>query len=56
MYRIIGTDRRYGMIECYGEFKELRDCVAHMDTLMRSFGNIIRFRCVEFGPRGVRCK
>lgn len=47
MYRIIGTDRRYGMKKCYGEFETLRDCVVHMDTLMRSFGNIISFKCLE---------
>ena len=47
MYRIIGTDRRYGMKECYGEFRNLRDCVTHMNSLMRSFGNIINFSCVE---------
>ena len=41
MYRIIGTDRRYGTKECYGEFKTLRDCVTHMNTLMRSWGNIM---------------
>ena len=47
MYRIIGTDRRYGMKECYGEFTSLMDCVTHMNMLMRSFGNIINFSCVE---------
>ena len=47
MYRIIGTDKRYGKKECYGEFKNLRDCVTHMDSLMRSFGSIICFKCLE---------
>ena len=47
MYRIVGTDRRYGMKECYGEFRNLRECVTHMNSLMRSFGNIINFSCVE---------
>ena len=47
MYRIIGTDRRYGKKACYGLFKTLRDCVVHMDSLMRSFGHIISFKCEE---------
>ena len=44
MYRIIGIDRRYGKKDCYGEFKELRDCLSHMNFLMRSLGNIIKFK------------
>lgn len=47
MYRIIGTDRRYGTKACYGEFKGLKECVTHMNSLMRSFGNIIKFKCEE---------
>ena len=47
MYRIIGTDRRYGKKACYGRFKNLRACVIHMDSLMKSFGNIIAFKCEE---------
>ena len=47
MYRIIGTDRRYGCKDCYGEFEDLKDCLTHMNSLMRSFGNIINFMCKE---------
>lgn len=47
MYRIIGTDRRYGKKECYGEFKSLKACATHMNFLMLSFGNIINFKCLE---------
>lgn len=47
MYRIIGTDRRYGKRECYGKFKTLRDCLSHMDFLKRSYGNIIKFKLEE---------
>lgn len=47
MYRIIGTDRRYGRTDCYGEFKSLMECLTHMNSLMRSFGNIINFKCLE---------
>lgn len=47
MYRIVETDRRYGKKECYGEFKTLRESMIHMDSLMRSFGNIILFKCLE---------
>lgn len=47
MYRILGADRRYGKTDCYGEFKTLRDCLTHMESLMRSFGNIIKFKCEE---------
>ena len=47
MYRIIGTDKRYGTKTSYGEFKDLKDCATHMDFLMRAFGNIINFKCLE---------
>lgn len=47
MYRIIGTDKRYGTKTCYGEFAGLMECVTHMNFLMRSFGNIINFSCKE---------
>lgn len=47
MYRIIGTDRRYGTKECYGEFSGLMECLTHMDFLMRSLGKIINFSCKE---------
>ena len=47
MYRIIGTDRRYGKKDCYGEFENLRDCLSHMESLKRSFGSIINFKYVE---------
>ena len=47
MYRIIGTDKRYGTKECYGEFSGLMECVTHMDFLMRAFGKIINFSCRE---------
>ena len=47
MYRIIGTDRRYGKKDCYGEFENLRDCLSHIESLKRSFGTIIKFKYVE---------
>ena len=47
MYRIIGTDRRYGKMECYGEFENLRDCLNHMESLKRSLGTIVKFKCLE---------
>lgn len=47
MYRIIGTDRRYGKRKCYGKFKTLRDSLSHMDFLKRSYGNIIKFKLEE---------
>lgn len=47
MYEIIGTDRRYGMKETYGRFTSLRDCLTHMESLKRSYGSIINFKCVE---------
>ena len=47
MYRIVGTDRRYGKKDCYGEFKNLKDCLNHMESLKRSFGTIIKFKYVE---------
>lgn len=47
MYRIRGTDRRYGKTDCFGEFATLRDCLSHMDALKRYFGNIIKFRYEE---------
>ena len=47
MYRIVGTDRRYGKKECYGEFENMRDCLSHMESLKRSFGTIIKFKYVE---------
>lgn len=47
MYRIIGTDKRYGTKTNYGEFKDLKDCATHMNFLMRAFGNIINFKCKE---------
>ena len=47
MYEIIGTDRRYGMKQTYGRFKSLKDCLVHMESLKRSFGSIVRFKCVE---------
>ena len=47
MYRIIGADRRYGKKDGYGEFENLRDCLSHMESLKRSFGTIIKFKCVE---------
>lgn len=47
MYRIVGTDRRYGKKDSYGEFKNLRDCLSHMESLKRSLGTIIKFKCVE---------
>ena len=47
MYRIIGTDRRYGQKDCYGEFNNLRDCLNHMESLKRSFGTIIKFKYTE---------
>lgn len=43
-YKIIGTDRRYSMKKCYGEFDNLKDCLQHMDFLNRSYGNIIKFQ------------
>jgi hypothetical protein len=46
-YKIIGKDRRYGTQESYGEFDSLRDCLYHMETLNRSFGNIIKFKWEE---------
>ena len=47
MYRIIGTDRRYGGNRCYGEFDNLKGCLKHMNLLMKAFGNIIKFRYEE---------
>ena len=47
MYEIIGIDRRYGMKQSYGRFKTLKDCLTHMDFLMRSFGSTTKFKCVE---------
>ena len=47
MYRIVGTDRRYGKKEYYGEFENMRDCLSHMESLKRSFGTIIKFKYVE---------
>ena len=47
MYEIIGKDRRYGMKQSYGRFRSLRDCLVHMESLKRSFGSTINFKCVE---------
>lgn len=47
MYRIVGADRRYGKKDCYGEFDSLRDCLSYMESLKRSYGSIINFKCVE---------
>jgi hypothetical protein len=47
MYRVIGTDRRYGCTQCYGEFKTLRSGLKHMNLLITAFGNIITFKCEE---------
>jgi hypothetical protein len=47
VYEIIGIDRRYGMKQSYGRFKTLKDCLTHMDFLMRSFGSTTKFKCVE---------
>lgn len=46
-YKIIGTDRRYGKKEEYGKFSSLRECLVHMESLKRSFGNIIKFKYIE---------
>lgn len=45
-YKIIGTDRRYSMKRCYGEFDNLKDAVNHMNSLCISFGNIIKFKII----------
>jgi hypothetical protein len=47
VYEIIGTDRRYGMKQSYGRFRTLKDCLTYMESLKRSFGNIIKFRYEE---------
>ena len=47
MYRIVGTDRRYGKTDCYGEFENLRDCLTYMESLKRSLGTIIKFKYME---------
>ena len=47
MYEIIGIDRRYGMKQCYGRFKSLKDCLNHMDFLKRSFGSTTKFKYME---------
>ena len=47
IYRIIGKDRRYGMTDSWGDFDNLRDCLFHMETLNRSWGNIIKFKFKE---------
>ena len=47
MDRISGTAKSYGTKPSYGEFKDLKDCATHMSFLMRSFGNIINFKCLE---------
>lgn len=47
MYRIIGIDHRYDTEYYYGVFTNLGDCLAHMEKLMRSIGNIVRFKCEE---------
>jgi hypothetical protein len=51
LYEIIGTDRRYGMKQSYGRFRTLKDCLTHMESLKRSFGNIIKFRYKEVESR-----
>lgn len=47
MYEIVGTDRRYGMRQNYGTFQSLKDCLTHMDFLIRSFGSIVKFKYME---------
>lgn len=47
IYRIIGKDRRYGMTDSYGCFDTIKDCLFHMETLNRSFGDIIKFKYEE---------
>lgn len=47
IYRIIGTDRRYGGNQSYGEFDNLKDCLKHMNLLMKAFGHITNFRYEE---------
>ena len=46
MYRIVGKDRKYGTTAYYGDFKTLKSCLTHMNFLMRSYGNIISFKCL----------
>ena len=46
-YKIIGVDQRYSMKDCYGEFDNLKDCMCHMESLKRSFGNIIKFKILK---------
>lgn len=35
------------MKEEYGEFSSLRECLTHMESLERSFGDIIKFKYIE---------
>lgn len=47
VYIITGKDKRYGMKHTYGMFSNLRECLKHMETLKRSYGNMIKFKYEE---------
>lgn len=46
-YEIVGQDKRYGMKNSYGKFDSLREATHHMNSLMISFGAIIKFKIKE---------
>ena len=47
-YEIIGKHRSFGMKDSWGKFDTFKEAVAYMETLKRSWGNIIQFKISEY--------
>ena len=47
MYRITGTDHKYGCTQCYGEFKNMGNAMKHMNRLILALGHKVTFKCEE---------
>ena len=46
-YKIICTDRRYSIVTCYGEFTDLKEATAWMNTVSRNQPYYMKFKLEE---------